>query len=74
MARSNVLAFSVPQDNNYTVSIYSAQGKLSAATSKFCTKDGQNQIALKDFSLSPGLYLVKIAKADYSAMGKILVK
>jgi hypothetical protein len=74
LVRSNVLAFSVPQDNNYTVSIYSAQGKLSAAMSKFCSKDGQNQIALKDLGLCPGLYLVKIAKADYSIMGKILVK
>jgi hypothetical protein len=29
---------------------------------------------MKDLGLCPGLYLVKIAKADYSIMGKILVK
>jgi hypothetical protein len=74
LARSNVLSFSVPQNNTYTVSIYSPQGKLVARISKSCSKEVRNEIALKNYNLVPGLYMVKVSQTDYFATGKIMIK
>jgi hypothetical protein len=71
---ANMLRFSVPQTNTYTVSMYSPDGSLVAAVSKSCTNDGQNEIALKKYNLAPGLYVVNISQAHYSAIGKIVIK
>jgi hypothetical protein len=74
LTRSNILKFSVPQNNTYNVSIYSPEGKLVAGMSKSCVKDAQNEIALKNFNFAPGMYLVRISQTDYSASGKIIIR
>jgi hypothetical protein len=74
LMKANVLSFSVPKTSTYAVSIYSPEGKLVAGMSKACSKDGRNEITLKNYSLAPGLYVARISQADYSAIGKIVIK
>jgi hypothetical protein len=74
LSQSNVLKFAVPSTNVYSVSVYSPAGKLVLRLSKPCVKDAKNEVSLKNFNFVPGIYFARISLADYSAIGKIVIK
>lgn len=76
VVNNNLIKFKVPETEmgKYNISLFNFSGKKIASFNKTFTKNGANEISLKNSRLSAGVYVVQITNKNRAAVTRISIK